>query len=299
MAGEHAHGMDSLRAALGHEGSPGGAHEGRVEPASLTGDELRMGHHRVADPLERAAERGVLATGWIREARIGERQAMERQAEGDDTAAVRSRLDGIHSHAGQPGDRLERELLDGALGMPVALDFPAGRLGVERHPGVLPGAVVAERRQRLAIAQQTLRGLEVVWRVDAALQDVARQSALAEEGLDGANVPILARVAGGHDRQRLGRIAEAVAVESAGRHERGELKRLRRGSQEDERVGIAGGGNERAVSTNDGNAAAVTGLHGPATGYLDEDRWHRTAAPAYHRGGRRGTTGRRATGPGQ
>ena len=75
---------------------------------------------------------------------------------------------------------------------------------MQRHARVLARAVVPQRGERLTVAEQPLRCLDVEGRMRAALEDVAAQASLAEHGLDRAHVPVLSRVARGHDRERLG-----------------------------------------------------------------------------------------------
>ena len=54
------------------------------------------------------------------------------------------------------------------------------------------------------------------------------QTALAKEGLHGSDMPVLARVARGHDRERLGGSPESIGVEAPGGDERCQLERLGR-----------------------------------------------------------------------
>src|SRR5207244_11672871 len=99
---------------------------------------------------------------------------------------------------------------------------------MQSHAGGLAGAVVTQRREWLAVAQQSLRRLDVEGGMRSALQHVAAQAALAKEGLDRADMPVLARVARGHDRERLGGGPESIGVEAPGGDEGRQLERLGR-----------------------------------------------------------------------
>ena len=87
---------------------------------------------------------------------------------------------------------------------------------------------MAQRRERLAVAKQSLRRLDVEGRMRSALQHVSAQAALAKDGLDRSDVPVLARVARGHDRERLGGSPESIGVEAPGGDEGRQLEWLGR-----------------------------------------------------------------------
>ncbi len=265
-----AHGEHALGAALAHDPLRVGPHDRGVDPAALTGDQLGMRHHGVADAGQGRSQRWIGDRGRIGEASEGKRQPAQRHPEADDAAAIGRGRDALDRNVGERRDRLERQALDGVVGMPVAVDRPTGRLGEEDHGGVLARAVPAQRGRLLAVADQPLRGLRVERRVHLVLKDAARQSGATQDLLDEADVAVLTAVAGGHDCQRLG--AQLVLVEATRRDERRELEGLCARSKVDELVRITGRGDRRAIGRDDGDRAAMDRFDLVAAGDLDEDR---------------------------
>ena len=226
--GQQPDSLYALGATLGEHLSRHRAHQRGVEPASLTGDQLGVGHHRVSNPLKRRSQGGVVDRGRIGQSCKGEGQTAKRKAEGDHAATIGGGDDVGPRDVAQEGHGVERELLDRVVGLPVGLDRPAGGLGVQGHRGMLARAVVAKRRERLAIANQALGGLDVIRGMNATGQHVSRQAAPAEQRLHGSDVPVLAGVRGGHHRQCLDRTGEIVAVEASRGDEGRQLKWLGR-----------------------------------------------------------------------
>jgi hypothetical protein len=137
---------------------------------------------------------------------------------------------------------------------------------------VFARAVAAQRGRLLAIADQSLRRLEVERRMNLVLEHAARQPGTAQDLLDQPHVAILARMAGSHDGQRLR--PELVPVEAAGGHEWRQLERLGARAQKNEGVGIA----DRC----DGGTVWRHHDHRPAVGRL-----HAVTAPDLHQHRRR------------
>jgi hypothetical protein len=104
------------------------AHDRRVDAAPLSGDELGVLHHRVADPGQGGAQRRIGHRGRIGQAGVGRREAAERHPEAHDAAAVGGGGDLLDRHVAERGDRLEGEALDRVLRVPVRVERPARRL---------------------------------------------------------------------------------------------------------------------------------------------------------------------------
>jgi hypothetical protein len=141
----------------------------------------------------------------------------------------------------------------------------------------MPACLLAQRGGRLSVAQQALRGLDVAGDRRPAGEDVAGQPAGAQDRLHGANVPVLAGVRAGHDRQRLGGAGEVVGVEPPRGDERRQLERLGGRADEGELVGIAVRREELPIRRHDGNRAAMARLDAIAAGDLDQQAGHAIA----------------------
>ena len=200
-----------------------------------------MRAHRAHDALA-AVERG--------QPREAVRGALERQREGRHAAPVHPDRQRRRLHLGGLGDLAEHRLLAGMLQQAVPGRGPVAGTAQREEAGVLPGAVVLDRRRSPAALELVLGG---------------RRS--GEEPADDRELLRCREVRRAGERDLL-------AVEVRPRPHHGErLDRLcRRAKVRDER-GVAGG--ELDAPVPDGHGMHdVARLDDLAAGHLDDDRLH-------------------------
>ncbi len=137
-AGEDAQGVDTFGSRFGEDSSPCRAHEVSIQ-AARSPDHLGMLAHGARDLADRFGQRGFQARGLgIRQTRISERHAFQRERERRSTAAICPQTDALRRKVGQAGERPQDLLLHGMLRFKIARDVGAQKAGQREHSRVFP-----------------------------------------------------------------------------------------------------------------------------------------------------------------
>lgn len=138
-AGEDAHGVNALSSRFGEDSPLCRAHEVSIQAAARSPNHLRMVAHGARDLADRFGQRDFQARGFgIRQTRISERHAFQRERERRSTAAICPQTDALRRKVGQAGERPQDLLLHRMLRFKIARDVGAQKAGQREHSRVFP-----------------------------------------------------------------------------------------------------------------------------------------------------------------